>query len=47
MSTHPYEHMHAHSIPMSISERFSRLDFDIHEVGHQERLVIDEDVASQ
>jgi hypothetical protein len=39
--------MHAHPIPMSISERFSRLDFDIHEIAHQERLVIDEDAASQ
>jgi hypothetical protein len=31
---------------MSISERLSRLDLEIHEVGHQEHLVIDGDVAS-
>jgi hypothetical protein len=44
--THPYEYMHGHSIHMSTSERLSRLDLEIHEVGHQERLAVDENVAS-
>jgi hypothetical protein len=41
MSTHRYEHTHAHPTPMSTSERLSRLDLEIHEVGHQERLTVD------
>jgi hypothetical protein len=45
-STHPYEHTHAHPIPMSTSERLSQLDLEIHEVSHQERLAVDEDVTS-
>jgi hypothetical protein len=44
--THPYEHIHAHSTPMSTSKRLSRLDLKIHEVGHQEHLAVDGDVAS-
>jgi hypothetical protein len=35
-STHPYEHMHTHPTPMSTIKRLSRLDLEIHEVGHQE-----------
>jgi hypothetical protein len=31
---------------MNTSERLNRLDFEIHEVGHQERLTVDRDVAS-
>jgi hypothetical protein len=31
---------------MSTFERLSQLDLKIHEVGHQERLVVDEDIAS-
>jgi hypothetical protein len=46
MSTHHYEYTHLQPIPMSTSERLSRLDFEIHEVGHQERLAVDGDVAS-
>jgi hypothetical protein len=46
MSIHPYEHTHVHSTLMSTSERLSRFDIEIHEVGHQERLVIDGDAAS-
>jgi hypothetical protein len=46
MSTHPYKHTHVHSAPMSTSERLSRLDLEIHEVGHQECLAVNEDVAS-
>jgi hypothetical protein len=30
---------------MSTSERLSRLDLEIHEVGHQERIAVDEDVV--
>jgi hypothetical protein len=33
-NTHSYEHMYAHPIFMSTSERLSRLIFEIHEVGH-------------
>jgi hypothetical protein len=40
MSTHPYKYTHAHSTSMSTSERLSRLDLEIHKVGHQERLTI-------
>jgi hypothetical protein len=46
MSTHLYEHTHVYPAPMSISERLSRLDLEIHEVGHQERLTVDGDVIS-
>jgi hypothetical protein len=46
MSTHPYEYMHAQLTPMSTSERLSRFDFEIYEVGHQERLAVDGDIAS-
>jgi hypothetical protein len=35
-----------HIFLMSISQRLSQLDLKIHEVSHQERLAIDEDVAS-
>jgi hypothetical protein len=45
MSTHPYEHTHVYSTPISTSERLSRLDLEIHEVGHQEHIAIDGDVA--
>jgi hypothetical protein len=31
---------------MSTFKRLSRLDLEIHEVGHQERLAVDGDVAS-
>jgi hypothetical protein len=31
---------------MSTFERLSRLDFEIHEVGHQERIAVDRDVTS-
>jgi hypothetical protein len=46
MSTHPYEHTHTHHIPMSNSERLSQPDLEIHEVGHQERLTVNNNVAS-
>jgi hypothetical protein len=31
---------------MSNSEKLSCLDLEIHEVGHQERLVVDKDIVS-
>jgi hypothetical protein len=46
INTYPYKHTHAHSTPMNTSERLSRHDIDIHEVGHQECLIIDGDVTS-
>jgi hypothetical protein len=46
MSTHPYEHTHAHPNSMSISERLSWLDLEIHEISHQERIAVGGDVAS-
>jgi hypothetical protein len=46
MSIHFYKHMHVHPISMNISERLSQLDLEIYEVGHQECIVINEDVTS-
>jgi hypothetical protein len=46
MSNHSYEHMYAHPISMNISERLNRVDFEIHEVSHQERFTVDGDVTS-
>jgi hypothetical protein len=46
MSTYLYEHMYAHSIFISTSERLNRLDLEIHEVGQQERLAVDRDITS-
>jgi hypothetical protein len=45
-STHLYEHTHAHPTSMSTSKRLSRLDLEINEVGHQERLTVNGDVTS-
>jgi hypothetical protein len=46
MSTQPYEYTHAHPTSMNTSERLSQFNLEIYEVGHQERLNIDGDVAS-
>jgi hypothetical protein len=46
MSTHLYEHTYVHPSSMSTSERLSRLDLEIYEVGHQERITVDGDIAS-
>jgi hypothetical protein len=46
MSTYPYEHMHVHPTPMSTSERLSQINLEIHEIGHQECLTVDGDIAS-
>jgi hypothetical protein len=44
-----YEHSpthYAYLIFMIISERLSRFDHEIHEIGQQECITVDEDVAS-
>jgi hypothetical protein len=46
MSTYPYEHTHTYPTPMSTSERLSQFDLEIYEVGHQEHIIVDGDVAS-
>jgi hypothetical protein len=38
------EYINVHTIFMSTSEKLNRLDFEIHEVGHQERLAVNENV---
>jgi hypothetical protein len=43
MSTYPYEYTYVQAIPMSTSERLSRLDLEIHEV---DRIAVDEDAVS-
>jgi hypothetical protein len=45
MITHSYEHTYVHPNSMSTFKRLDWLDLEIHKVGHEERLVIDEDVA--
>jgi hypothetical protein len=45
MSTYPYEYTHAHPTLMSTSEKLSRFDLKIHEVGHQDRITVDETSA--
>jgi hypothetical protein len=46
MSTHSYEHTHAHPTPMSTSKRLCWLDLEIHKVDHQECFAVDGDVIS-
>jgi hypothetical protein len=46
MSIHSYEYMYVYLTPMNTSERLSRFDFKIHEVGHQERIAVDGDAVS-
>jgi hypothetical protein len=41
-----YEYVHAHPTHIITSEILSRLDLEIHEVGHQEHLTVDGDVVS-
>jgi hypothetical protein len=45
-SIHSYKYTYAHPTSTSISEKLSRLDLEIHEVGHQEHLTVDRDIAS-
>jgi hypothetical protein len=46
MSTYFYECTHAYPIPISTFKRLNQLYLEIHEVGHQEYLTVDGDVAS-
>jgi hypothetical protein len=46
MRIHSYKHTHTYPTSMSTSERLSRLDLEIHKVGHQEHLTVVGDVAS-
>jgi hypothetical protein len=46
MTTQLYEHTHAHFTHMSTPDKVSRLDLEIHEVGHQQRFAVDGDIAS-
>jgi hypothetical protein len=46
MSTHLYKHMNVHPTSVSTFKRLRRLNLEIYEVDHQERLVVDEDVVS-
>jgi hypothetical protein len=42
MIIHPYKYIHLHSTSMSTSKKLSRLELEIHKVGHQERIAVDE-----
>jgi hypothetical protein len=46
MNTHFYEYTYTHPTAMSTFERLSRLDIEIHKIGHQECLAVDRDVVS-
>jgi hypothetical protein len=46
VSIHLYEYTHTHPTRMTTFKRLSRLDLEIHEVGYQERLTVNRDVAS-
>jgi hypothetical protein len=39
--------MYTQSICMSTSERLNQLDLEIYEISHQERLAVNENVASR
>jgi hypothetical protein len=40
MNIYLYKYTHVHFIYMNTSERLSRLDLEIHEIGHQECLAV-------
>jgi hypothetical protein len=46
MITHLYKYICAHPISMSTFKRLSQFDLEIHKVGHQERIAIDDDIGS-
>jgi hypothetical protein len=46
ISTYLYKYTHAHPTHMSTFKRLSRLDIEIHEVGHQEHITVDRNVVS-
>jgi hypothetical protein len=41
MNTHPYEYTHTYPVRMSTSKKLIKLDLEIHEAGHEERLAAD------
>jgi hypothetical protein len=45
MCTYLYKYIHVHTTPMNIFERLNRFNFEIHEVGYQERLTVDGDIV--
>jgi hypothetical protein len=46
MSTYSYKDIHVHFTHMNKFKGLNQLDLEINEIGHQERLVINGDVAS-
>jgi hypothetical protein len=46
MSTHFYKYVDVYPISMNTSKRLGRLNFEIHEVGHQERLIVNTETSS-
>jgi hypothetical protein len=46
MITHLYKYIYVHHISMSTFKRLSRFDLEIHKVGHQERIAIDDNIGS-
>jgi hypothetical protein len=46
MSTHPYEHTHAHSTSINTSERLNWFNLKIYEFDHQECLAVDTSIVS-
>jgi hypothetical protein len=46
MNTHSYKYTYVYSTPMNNSERLSRFDLKIYEVGHQDHFTIDGDIVS-
>jgi hypothetical protein len=46
MNTHLYKHTRTYFTSMSIFERLSRLDLEIHEFSHQKQLTVNEHVVS-
>jgi hypothetical protein len=46
MSTHSYEYTYVHPTSMRTSERLNWFDLEIYEVGHKERIAVDENITS-
>jgi hypothetical protein len=47
MITHFYKYIYIYTIFMITSKKLSRLDLEIHKVGHQERTAVDRDANFQ
>jgi hypothetical protein len=45
MSTYFYKYVDVYPISMNTSKRLGRLNFEIHKVGHQERLTVDTETS--